>query len=177
MANPTLDRITGIDTAMDEADKLKCAFIMLGGGRFALVDYDDMPALTKHSWHIHSGGYAIRRGLFKAPHIYMHRQILGVLHEMETDHINRNKLDNRKTNLRHATRKQNVSNNPRRSHNKASKFKGVRPSPSGMGWRGRGIINGKEKHLGTFKSEIEAARAYNQWAKQHFGEFAYLNPV
>ena len=175
MAKPSLDRLIGIDEACAAADSLKCGFVMLGWGEFSLVDFEDLPNLNRHSWRKHTGGYAWRRGTFRGKQIYMHQQILNPPDGFETDHINRNKLDNRRCNLRIATRQQNRANTPVRSHNRASRFKGVRKNY--RKYNARGILNGREYSLGSFDSEIEAAKAYNNWAKKHFGEFAYLNPV
>lgn len=80
-------------------------------------------------------------------------------------------------NCRWVTRSQQMANRPSRKHpNRKSKFKGVTRSDRGR-WRAVGSKNQVPLHLGSFDTEAEAARAYNAWAKENYGEFAYLNPV
>lgn len=170
-----IDRIEGIDAAIEESDKRKCGFVMLGHGRFALVDFDDMPKASKLKWVIHTGGYAKTK--IGRKDTYLHRLICQTSEGMEVDHKNLNKLDNRRGNLRACTKTQNKGNCLRRRHNKTSVFKGVRFMRKTGKFTARGIAGGKEKSLGVFDSEIEAAIAYNKWAVQVFGEFANLNIV
>lgn len=81
-------------------------------------------------------------------------------------------------NCRWATRVQQMQNTGlRKQKNKTSKFKGVQKMKllSRKQWRANGTENSKPKHLGLFETEIEAAMAYDVWAKKQFGEFACLN--
>jgi hypothetical protein len=103
----------------------------------------------------------------------MHRDILKASSSMLTDHINQNKLDNRKSNLRECTPTQNQGNRPKPKHAKTSKFKGVIWCKIHECFVARGL----RKNLGHFKNEIDAAKAYNRWATDYFKEFALLNPV
>lgn len=170
-----IDRLEGIDSAIEESDRHKCGFVMLGYGKFALVDFDDMPKVSKLKWVIHTGGYAKTK--IDRRDTYLHRLVCPVVSGMEVDHKNLNKLDNRRVNLRSCTKMQNKGNCLRRSHNKTSVFKGVRFIRRTGRFMARGITGGKEKSLGVFASEIEAAVAYNKWATQLFGEFAKLNII
>jgi len=87
------------------------------------------------------------------------------------DHINRNPLDNRLENLRHATKKENGSNS---SYSKGvSNFRGVSRNSSGKKWR----VIICAKYIGVFDCELDAARAYNLEAKRRYGEFAFLNEI
>jgi hypothetical protein len=111
--------------------------------------------------------------------ILMHRVILKASERTEVDHINGNKLDNRRENLRVATKSQNLGNQKIRSTN-TSGFKGVnwkqwRKIRSSGAWTARISVGSKRIHLGYFSTAEEAARAYDSAAQQYFGEFAKLN--
>lgn len=94
---------------------------------------------------------------------------------VEVDHIDGNTFNNQKNNLRIATATQNAQNRKRFKNNN-SIFKGVsRPGRREIGWRARITINKNTITLGRFDDEISAARAYDEAARQHFGEFARLN--
>lgn len=156
-----------------DMDRLGCAAVMLASGQHALVDWEDYPLVSLRLWSLHSGGYAV--SWLNKQRCLMHRLLLRPSPEMDCDHINKNKLDNRRCNLRICTRQQNCAYSQRRKHNKSSVFKGVRRHHNRFVARGR--QNERELHLGSFLTEIEAARAYNRWAKEAFGDFALLNPV
>ncbi len=91
--------------------------ILLSNGGVTIVDADDYPYLSQWKWKRHKGGYACRSGWDsknkKWLTILMHREILRPAEGMETDHINRDRLDNRRCNLRPATRQMNVDNSYR----------------------------------------------------------------
>jgi AP2 domain len=147
-------------------------------GRVALVDDDDYDLVMRYRWYVHEqvkrpgrrslGPYAV----VTAPRlILMHRLITGYA---RTDHINHDTLDNRRANLRAATHVQNMRN--QRPWVKASsRFKGVTWDRSHSKWRARIWVGDKCHHLGRFTSEEEAARAYDEAARELFGEYAYLN--
>jgi len=90
------------------------------------------------------------------------------------DHINRNSHDNQRLNLRPATSSQNSFNKGVRKDNSTG-YKGVGWCKPAKKWRARLRINGAELHLGVFDTEHAAAKAYDEAAKIHHGEFAYLN--
>jgi len=91
----------------------------------------------------------------------------------EWDHADRNKLNNRKANLRLATRSQNMQNvGPRRSNRCG--LKGVTGTKYGR-WVARISKDGKRRTIGVFSTKEEAACAYDAAAKKLFGKFAYLN--
>lgn len=152
--------------------------IPLTMGKYALVDDEDYEELSKYKWHYHDAGYATRSiylgkrdGKYKYKKIFMHRQILN--NPKQTDHANGDGLDNRRSNLRVCDYTDNMRNR-RKSANKSSKFKGVLWDKRAGKWRSR-IGLAKDKHIGYFNDEKEAAIAYNEAAKEHFGEFARLN--
>jgi len=160
--------------------------IPLSQGKVAIVDDEDYEALVRFKWH------AIRRrGLFHAVRseqvngkkhsIYMHRFLLGEPPGQEVDHENGDGLDNRRTNLRACTKRQNARN---RVHggSKSSRYHGVCWHAWSSRWRVvicAGPVNtrghSKQLYVGSFKDETEAARAYDRAALQHFGPFAKPN--
>lgn len=90
------------------------------------------------------------------------------------DHIDHDTLNNQRENLRLATPQQN-SYNMLPQESTASGFKGVVWHNKAQKWRARISINGVRKSLGLYSDLIEAAKAYDSAAREHFGEFAYLN--
>jgi len=105
--------------------------------------------------------------------IHMHREVarrMGLDLSNEIDHINGDKLDNRRENLRSATRSQNKMNSGKPKNN-TSGYKGVCWYKRGNKWRAQIGINGKLKHLGYFEDKEEAAKAYKKAAEKYHGEF------
>ena len=105
---------------------------------------------------------------------YLHRLILNAPQGTEIDHINGNRLDNRRFNLRFATPGQNRRNKPKPINNTTG-FKGIKQTPNGKWIAKIGIPIGKKKHLGTFNTDVEAAHAYDAAALIYHSEFAWLN--
>lgn len=154
-------------------------WIPLGKGKVAIVDEEDYEQLMQWNWHVSAFGYAVRfigpKGKLKI--VWMHREILKTHPKKQTDHINQDRLDNRKANLRQCSATQNQGNRWKSRHAKTSRFKGVSWSKEGNYFVACGTESGTPKRLGGFTSEIQAAKAYNRWARNYFGEFAELNPV
>jgi hypothetical protein len=151
--------------------------IQLTKGKVAIVDDDMFEYLNQFKW-CYSKGYAIRgiRVNGKAEKICMHRAIINTPVGMDTDHMNMNKLDNRRENLRICNRSENIRNTGLRSTN-SSGYKGVTLHKARNKWRARIRVNGKKKSLGYFATKEEAAKAYNAAASFYFREFAWLNIV
>ena len=104
-----------------------------------------------------------------------HRAAWAMTHgqypELDIDHINRNRLDNRIANLRLATAMQSSHNRSVR-RDSGSGLKGVTWYKSDKLWCARITIRGKRLFLGLFKAKEDAAKAYAEAAKQHHGAFA-----
>jgi hypothetical protein len=158
--------------------------IPLSQGKFAIVDDEDFERVIQFKWS-YIGGYAKRavvRNDGKRRLYPLHRFIMGLSPEddLMVDHVNFDKLDNRKENLRVCTKGQNNYNHgPKdRLGKSTSKYKGVSYKPDlRYKWRARIGIDGVEHILGYFPTEEDAALAYNKAAVKFFGEFAWLNDV
>jgi hypothetical protein len=138
---------------------------------FVLVDEDDFPAVSKHRLTINKYGYALFTN--KGSTYSLARFIMGFPEGKEVDHINRDKLDNRRTNLRLATRRQNVIN---KDTERSGKYRGV-TQRSENSWRASVSSHGTTYHSSRHKTEVEAAKAYNKLARLHHGDFALLNEI
>lgn len=101
---------------------------------------------------------------------------MNALPGSEIDHVNGNGLDNRRVNLRFASRSENCSN-CRPSRNNRSGYKGVHWHKGAKKWRSQIKTNGKRIHLGYFENKNDAARAYNEAAIRLHGSFARLNTI
>jgi hypothetical protein len=104
----------------------------------------------------------------------MHREIMNPTDDRFVDHRNCDSLDNRRANLRFATRAENMRNR-RKKKNTTSQFVGVNFYKPSKKWDSRITHQGKRIKLGRFVSEIDAAKAYDEAAKKYYGEFARLN--
>jgi len=155
--------------------------ISLSQGKVARVDEEQFEWLNAWKWCAHKGRntwYAVRRDYSgdKPKMVSMHRLLLGPPPGMETDHRNGDGLDNRRSNLRACTRRQNQMNK-RKQTGCMGRFKGVCWSRPKRKWWAYIKISGKQCSLGYFDDDREAALAYNAAALEHFGEFARLNEI
>lgn len=154
------------------------ALIPLSKGRFAIVDAEDYPMLAKFNWYYHSGHYASTSIMenTKKSTVMMHRVILGLSQTdpIHVDHRNGNGLDNRKANLRTASRSQNLSNRGRERDNKSG-YKGITQTYTRRGEPCGWQVRCKHTYIGHFKTAEEAALAYDVAARKIYGEFARCN--
>jgi len=151
--------------------------ISLTQGMFAIVDDEDYDHINSFRWFAHKERhgiyYAYRNASIKNSYTRMHRMILRARSNFEIDHINGNGLDNRRCNIRLCSHAENLRNQTR-IHGK-SKYKGVWWDKNNNKWSCGLTFNYKQIWIGRFISEIEAAKAYDNKAKELFGDFAYLN--
>lgn len=151
--------------------------IKLTKGKVAIVDECDRDLVQHHSWYAKCDNgiwYASTR--VAAGMISMHR-LLTDSPELEVDHIDGDGLNNRRNNLRVCTHADNIRN--QRKHQRkggcSSRFKGVCWDKYNRKWRATIVPSGKKLYLGLFVQEEDAARAYDEAARIHYGEFARLN--
>lgn len=148
-----------------------------------LIDDEDYSLVSQYKWgvsgirkngrlwlYVQGWSYALRQ-----KHVYLHRLILGAKKGQVVDHINGDRFDNRRSNLRICTLAENARN--RIKHCATNKYKGVGAviRDKGMGYKASIFHSGKYYWLGIFDNEIEAARAYDAAAIRLHGEFALLN--
>ena len=149
--------------------------IQLTKGAVTIVDDEDYELLTKWKWHLQTAGYACNKGGVGKGTVYMHRLILDCPDDMIVDHIDGNRLNNKRENLRIVTYSQNHMNRKVKRKNCTSKFKGVSYDANRGKWRSYIKLDGKFIHLGEFNTEMEAALTYDKAASERFGEYSSLN--
>ena len=154
--------------------------IYLGEGHWTILEQADYYRLRKYRWIVYGGGnnlYAVRLKIVKPNRtwqISMHREIMNAPKGVLVDHRNCDSLDNRRSNLRFATRTENIRNR-RKMKNSRSQYIGVYFSKQKGKWETRIMYQRKRIYLGRYDCQIDAAHAYDKAAKKYFGEFARLN--
>jgi AP2 domain/HNH endonuclease len=152
----------------------------LADGKVALVDDADYDLVSQYRWRVWqrrkqrvAGPYAVTAVCTGGSVItlYMHKMLAPEWPLV--DHINHDGLDNRRENLRPASRAQNARN--ARPHGRTSLYKGVCWYKAGRQWEARIRHDGQRIYLGRFADETAAALAYDAAARRLFGEYAYLN--
>lgn len=133
----------------------------------AIIDLEDVERVKEHKWYLNNEGYT----KCSNPNILLHRFIINAPDDMVVDHINRNRLDNRKCNLRDCTAQQNCMNRNIPCNN-ASGTIGV--SKEGNTWRASITINGRRIQK-RVKTKEEAITLRRQWEIDYFGEFSPSN--
>lgn len=141
--------------------------IQLTKGMVALVDDEDYDRLLKHKWYFGSHGYAVRDtgGRKNRRAVLMHNEIICPLPTFVIDHLNREKLDNRKCNLRACTKSQNSFNSFRKDN--ASGYRGVSWCRITNKWVTRKSVRGVYKVIGYFTTAEDANDAYKAVSIQY----------
>jgi hypothetical protein len=138
----------------------------------------DYPAVQKYRWWVvlpRGGGcYAQTSVPETGKQIFVHQLLSGI---KDIDHADRNGLNNLRSNLRPATRQQQQANHKKHSDGTTSPYRGVSWHKETKKFRAAIVFSGKQKHLGLFAEEADAARAFNKAATEYFGEFASLNEI
>ena len=146
--------------------------IPLGNGVFATVDAGDYEELSKYKWYAYRFGHTVYAACrIKGRQVYMHRMLMRPRKGYVVDHIDRNGLNNRRSNLRVVTPRQNRANAG--PCGGTSQYVGV--YRRGDKWVAGITAWGKHHCAGTFDDEVEAAKARDRVAWELHGERAYLN--
>lgn len=151
-----------------------------GSGIFAAIDDDDFEKISCVRWVLFKcsvtnseNSYAANRS--RSGTIFMHRLIMNARAGEKIDHINGNRLDNRKENLRLCTTSENNRNVKISRKNNKTGYKGVSLEKGDGKYRSCIKVNGKTIHLGRFPDVVSAAKAYDEAANKYFGDFARTN--
>jgi hypothetical protein len=152
--------------------------IPLSRGMVAIVDDEDYDFLSQWKWSASHQGYAVRRQGGKI--IIMHRALLGYDGKNEIDHINREKWDNRKSNLRIVSHADNNKNRPKTSRNKCGRKGVIYNKQLSKPWVTHITIRDGENnkihyHVVNYENIDDATVAYDVQALRYFKEFAYTN--
>ena len=156
--------------------------IPLTQGFATLINDEDFDLLNQWKWFVFSNNqgnfYAGRHEWIEGRNkrILMHRVILRAPEGWYVDHRNHQTLDNQRINLRICSNRQNQHNCVLRKDS-SSGFKGVSWDANRKKYQAQIKLNGRTAFLGRFNDLKEAAKAYNDAALQHHGEFACLNPL
>ena len=128
----------------------------------ALVDSEDYPLVSQYKWHLSGAGYAVRT-VERRKKMYLHRIINRTPEGKFTDHINSDRLDNRKANLRTCYRSGNAMNAIKPKGK--SGFIGV--YATGKSWRARVKVDGIMRHLGSFATPEAASKLRNKFVNHY----------
>jgi hypothetical protein len=130
---------------------------------WSIIDDEDAH-LAAYRWRLSHNGYACRtlQGNGRQPTVFLHRDVLGLVHGdvLEADHIDGDRLNNRRSNLRVVTHAQNQQNLPSRGG--TSQSRGVFWYEPARKWRAKVQVNGRMFYLGRFADEDEAGRVASE---------------
>jgi hypothetical protein len=141
-----------------------------------IIDTEDLPKIKNYKWSVIDSTNTISTR-YKGAYISISRLIMDVLDQnMVVDHINHDRLDNRKINLRVCEQAKNCRNKYKQSNNKSG-YKGVFWRKDTNKWSTQISVDGTTFNLGCFDSKEEAAKTYNRAAIKYHGEFASLNKI
>lgn len=143
------------------------------------IDKRDLHLLRKYKYAKGTNGYCLRYVRREGPKTIqerLHRDILGCPEGQYIDHINGDTKDNRRSNLRVCSAHENGMNKKISSRNRSG-YKGVYWHKTSSKWIALIQVDKKRKHIGSYSEARDAAMAYNEAAKIHYGEFARLNEI
>lgn len=153
--------------------------IELTQGKFCLIDFADYDIVRNYKWYAIRCGkryYAMtctKTSQGKRKHFQMQRLLMNFPENMVVDHVSHDGLDNRKSNLRVCSHKNNIRSQPKRATNKSG-YKGVYWNKALKKWHAQ-IFYGKKRHLGYYGKAEDAAKAYDKAAGEFQKEFAITN--
>lgn len=152
--------------------------IKLYNGRVAFVDDEDAELVRGYKWLIHKAGKTEYARSMGTTMVYMHRLILNLSDpNILVDHIDHNGLNNTKSNLRLCNKSLNGANRTAANKNSSSRHLGVYWFKQTKRWGVSVWKNRIRYHVGYFKSEDDAALAYNKKAIELHGDFAHINRI
>jgi len=140
-------------------------------GKIIFIDESDLATTLKYTWCVSKTGYAVAN--INHSVVKLHRYILSPPDTQIIDHINGDKLDNRRCNLRYCDNASNTKNCKLQSNNKSG-YPGVRITPNNT-YNVRITVNRKEIHVGNYKTLQSAIRARIKAEQKYYGEFAPSN--
>lgn len=140
-------------------------------GEKFFVDLEDFDLIKDYCWHTHEDDTGYKSLIAKEPYTHKRIKMSHILGCKDYDHINRNALDNRRCNLRPATKCENMRNRSLFSNNKSG-VTGVYWSKDKEKWIAQVNINKKNKYLGSFINKEDAIKVRLQSEADYYGEFA-----
>ena len=150
-------------------------------GKEFYFDLEDYDKIKDYCWRIKSDGYIVSSMYFDTDckkQIFLHRLIMDCCEDntLVVDHMNHERNDNRKSNLRIITTQQNNMNNSLRKDNKSS-VTGVFWNKQNNVWQAQIRINKKNIYLGCFKNINDAIKVRKEAEEKYFGEYSYDNSI
>jgi len=148
--------------------------ILITRGQIVIVDEQDYQELSQYRWYL-IDGFAARtiKKDNKRTTIYMHRVIMDAPIGISVYHINHNKLDNQRENLRLVKGSARMHRRPSVKH--SSKYRGVYWCKDKRKWIAEIKVYKKQIRLGRFEVEKDAAVAYDEAARKYYGSLARTN--
>lgn len=164
-----------MERILAEMDEKRIIEIALTQGKTAIIDEGDAQRVLILKWRAFTQGtnwYAVAyvrgSGAKNPKTVYLHRFILDAPSGVQVDHINGDGLDCRRSNMRFVNNQQNHWNMKGRGRYRGVYVKGDK-------WISCIIVHGKQRQLGTFDTELEAALHFDNAAREHYGEYARFN--
>lgn len=140
----------------------------------ALIDDEDYERVSAHNWYKNGSGYAVTS--IKGKDYFLHSFIMGEMIGKEIDHIDQDRMNYQRKNLRFCTHSQNVANDGPKKNNKLG-VKGVDFYKANGKYRATIRVNYKKIHIGFFDTLREATIAWNEASQKFFGEYGYQNKI